>query len=47
MKNAIWHDTDLVKAVLYGIVIGFVVGVAVGYEWAWRPVVNTFKPLVG
>ena len=47
MKQAIWHDVDMVKAVLYGIAFGFVVGVVVGYEWAWRPVVNTFKPLVG
>lgn len=47
MKTAIWYDSDLAKAALVGVAIGFVVGVIVGYEWAWRPVVNTFRPLVG
>jgi hypothetical protein len=47
MKTAIWHDTDMVKASLYGVAIGFVVGFVVGYEWAWQPVVNTFRPLIG
>jgi hypothetical protein len=37
----------MAKAALVGIAIGFVIGVIVGYDWAWRPVVNTFKPLVG
>ena len=47
MKNVIWNDFDMVKAVLYGIAIGFIVGVAIGYAWAWQPVVNTFRPLIG
>ena len=47
MKNAIWYDSDMAKAVLVGIAVGFVVGVLVGYEWAWQPVVNTFRPLIG
>ena len=47
MKNAIWYDSDMTKAVLVGTAIGFVVGVVVGYEWAWRPIVNTFRPLIG
>ena len=47
MKNAIWYDSDMAKAVLVGIAVGFVVGVVVGYEWAWQPVVNTFRPLIG
>jgi len=46
-KQPIWHDKDLYKAMAIGAVIGFVVGVVVGYEWAWRPVVQTFKPLTG
>jgi hypothetical protein len=37
----------MVKASLYGVAIGFVVGFVVGYEWAWQPVVNTFRPLIG
>ena len=47
MKHAIWYDTDIIKAVLFGIAVGFMFGVVVGYEWAWQPVVNTFKPLLG
>ena len=47
MKTAIWHDHDLIKAGVVGAVIGFVVGVVVGFEWAWQPVVNTFRPLIG
>ena len=47
MKHAIWHDSDMLKAVLFGSVVGLIVGFVVGYEWAWRPIVNTFKPLIG
>ena len=47
MKKAIWYDSDIAKAALVGVTIGLVVGVIIGYEWAWRPVVNTFKPLIG
>jgi hypothetical protein len=47
MKQSIWNDLDMLKAALYGAGIGLVVGVVVGYEWAWSPVVNTFKPLIG
>jgi hypothetical protein len=47
MKNAIWNDFDLIKAALLGSVIGLVVGIVIGYEWAWSPVVNTLKPLIG
>jgi len=25
-KQAIWHDRDMVKAVMFGIVIGFIIG---------------------
>ena len=46
-KQPVWNDKDLFKAAAFGIVIGFLVGVVVGYEWAWRPVVQTVKPLVG
>ena len=47
MKRAIWCDRDLIKIGLFGVTVGLVVGIAIGYEWAWRPVVNTFRPLVG
>ncbi len=48
LKNQpVWHDRDIYKTLAIGIAIGFVVGVVVGYEWAWRPVVQTFKPLIG
>jgi hypothetical protein len=47
MKTTIWNDLDMLKAALYGAVIGLVVGIVIGYEWAWQPVVNTFKPLIG
>lgn len=43
----IWHDKDLYKALAIGAVVGFVAGLVVGFEWAWRPVVQTFRPLVG
>lgn len=46
-SQPIYHDKDLVKAGLVGAGIGFFIGVIVGFEWAWRPVVDTFKPLVG
>ena len=47
MKQAIWNDRDLIKGVAYGGIIGFLIGFMVGYEWAWQPVVKTFRPLVG
>ena len=47
MKTAIWNDHDIIKALSIGAVVGFVVGLVVGFEWAWRPVIQTFRPLVG
>lgn len=48
LKNQpLWHDRDLFRAGLVGVTVGLVVGIVIGYEWAWRPVVNTFRPLVG
>jgi hypothetical protein len=46
-RQPIWHDRDMYKAATVGSVIGFFVGLIVGYEWAWRPVVTVFKPLAG
>lgn len=42
----LWHDRDLFKVSIFGAIIGFIVGVAVGYEWAWQPVVTCFRPLI-
>jgi hypothetical protein len=47
MKQTIWNDYDMIKAVICGAAGGLIVGIIVGYEWAWRPVVNTFRPLIG
>jgi hypothetical protein len=46
-KQPIWHNTDMIKAAAIAGVIGFMIGVTVGYEWAWKPVIQTFKPLIG
>ena len=43
----IWSDRDLLKFSVIAAGIGFVVGVLAGFEWAWRPVVNCFRPLIG
>ena len=45
--KAIWTDRDLAKFSLIAAAIGFLVGVAVGFEWAWKPAVSTFRPLLG
>jgi len=37
----------MLKAGLFGSAVGLVVGIVVGYEWAWQPVVKAFRPLVG
>jgi ABC-type nitrate/sulfonate/bicarbonate transport system permease component len=47
MKQAIWHDLDMIKAALYGAALGLFVGIMIGYEIGWQPVVNTFRPLIG
>jgi len=47
MKHAIWNDYDMIKSAIYGGVVGLIVGITLGYGWAWQPVVNTFKPLIG
>lgn len=46
-SQPVWYDKDIYKAVGVGILIGFIVGFLVGFEVAWRPVVETFRPLVG
>jgi len=46
-RQPIWHDRDMFKSLMFGVGIGFVIGVVVGYEWAFKPIVNCFKPLIG
>ncbi len=46
-KQPIWYDRDLYKAAAVGVVIGVVLGFLVGYEIAWKPAINTFRPLIG
>ena len=46
-SQPLWHDRDLYKSLAIGVIVGFVIGLIVGYEWAWQPVIQTFRPLVG
>jgi hypothetical protein len=32
-KQPLWHDRDMVKAIVFGITIGLFVGIVVGYGW--------------
>ncbi len=43
----LWTDKDLLKYCIIAWFIGALIGGLVGFEWAWRPVVNCFKPLMG
>jgi hypothetical protein len=46
-SQPIWHDKDLYKSLTIGAVVGFIIGFIVGYETAWKPVMETFRPLMG
>jgi hypothetical protein len=46
-SQPIWNNADMIKAAAIAGVIGFMIGVIVGYDWAWAPVTQTFKPLIG
>lgn len=46
-KQPIWHDRDLFKVGIASVIVGFAIGFLVGYESAWRPVMQCFKPLIG
>lgn len=46
-KQPIWHDRDLIKASIGGVAVGFIIGLVVGYQLGWQPVVTVFRPLVG
>lgn len=48
LKNQpIYREKDLYKSLAIGAVVGFVIGFIVGYEAAWKPVIQTFRPLIG
>lgn len=46
-QQPVWQDKDLYKSLAIGVVIGFLIGLVVGYEWAWRPVEQSIRPLIG
>lgn len=46
-SQPIYHGKDLLKSSLFGAFWGFIVGLIVGYQLGWEPVVTTFRPLVG
>lgn len=43
----IYKEKDLYRSMTIGGVIGFMIGVVVGYEWAYTPVINAVRPLIG
>ena len=48
LKNQpIYTVKDSYKFIAIGAVVGFVVGLVVSYEWAWQPVLQSFRPLIG
>jgi len=46
-SQPIYYGKDIFKASLVGMGIGFIVGLIVGFEWAYEPVKTVFKPLIG
>lgn len=46
-KQPLWHDIDLIKATIGGAIVGFFLGLVIGYQLGFEPVVNTFRPLIG
>jgi hypothetical protein len=46
-KQPIWYDRDLYKVAVVAGIVGFVIGFVVGFEAAWKPVITSFRPLVG
>jgi len=43
----IWSNKDLRKHCMVAFGFGIFVGTLIGYEWAWRPVVDCARYLVG
>jgi nitrate reductase gamma subunit len=46
-SQPIYYGSDIFKASIWGVVIGFIIGLLVGFEWAYQPVITVFRPLVG
>lgn len=46
-KVALWYDSDMIKSAIFGAFVGFIIGVGVGYELGFKPVVTTIRYLVG
>jgi F0F1-type ATP synthase assembly protein I len=42
-KQPLWHDSDLIKAVIIGAIIGLAVGLVVGYDLG-LPDINFYQP---
>ncbi len=48
LKNQpLYKEKDLYKSLAIGAVVGFVVGFILGYQAAWKPLITTFRPLIG
>lgn len=47
MNQQLWTDKDLLKYSIIAWLIGVLVGIGIGFEWAWKPVIDTFIPLKG
>jgi hypothetical protein len=38
-------DLFIFGSVTFG--LGMLVGIGIGFQWAWKPVVDCFRPLIG
>ncbi len=46
-SQPIYYGKDILKSSLIGAAVGFIVGIIVGFEWAYKPIVTAVKPLIG
>lgn len=47
MSEQIWTNADMIKTAVFAAVIGFFLGLVLGYQLGFEPVVSTLKPLIG
>lgn len=47
MSEQIWTNLDMIKTSVFAAAIGFFLGLVIGYQLGFEPVVKTFKPLIG
>jgi hypothetical protein len=47
MNRQLWTDKDIAIAAVAAWLFGIAVGAALGFEWAYQPVVDIFVPLKG